>query len=76
MGKILCPSFFNFCLQCNGKRIDWQHLVDIYEQETFSEVSMRLVPKLTFEHIKLTLYSKIIVDLAAQFKYAYFYNFA
>ena len=57
--------------QCNGKRIDWQHLTDIYQQETFFEENMRLVPKLKFEHLNLTSYLKMRVDLAAWICFSY-----
>ena len=51
---------------CNGKRIDWQHLVDLYEEDTLKEEGTCLIPKIKFEHIKLTSFSKMRVDLAAQ----------
>ena len=72
MGKVtaFCLFLTSFIsVQCNGKRILWQHLVDIYEQDTLLDVNMRLVPKLKFEHINLTSYSKMRVDLAAQVLY-------
>ena len=47
-------------------KIDWQHLVDLYERDTSRDMGMRLVPKLKFEHIKLPSYSKMRVDLVAQ----------
>ena len=64
---LLIPYKFSFLhVQCDGKRILWQRLVDIYEQDTLLNVNMRIVPKLKFEYINLTSYSKTRVDLAAQ----------
>jgi len=50
----------------HGKSIDWKHLVDLYEEDTLKEEGTRLIPKVKYEHIKLTLFSKMRVDLAAQ----------
>ena len=49
----------------NGKNINWQHLVDLYEEEIMEEVGIRLMQKLKFEYIKLTPFSKMRVDFAA-----------
>lgn len=40
--------------------------MDFYEQDTSREMGVQYVPKLKFEHINLTSYSKMRVDLAAQ----------
>ena len=56
-------------LQCNGKVIDWQHLVSLYKSGTGADkvaLGLSLIPKLKYEHIYLTSYSKMRVDLAAQ----------
>ena len=56
-------------LQCKGKPIAWSHLEDLYEKDTRSgqeATGLRLVPKLKFEHIYLSSFSKMRVDLAAQ----------
>ena len=55
-----------------GKRsIWWSHLQDLYYQDSGAKKSARglpLVPKLKYEHIHLTLFSKMRVDLAAQLR--------
>lgn len=40
--------------------------MDLYHKETDEAVGLRLVPKLKYEHIYLTTFSKMQVDLAAQ----------
>ena len=55
-----------FYLKCNGKEISWQHLEKFYLQDTATEEGLRLAPKLKYEHIYLTSFSKMRVDLAAQ----------
>ena len=52
--------------QCNGKDITWEHLEELYLLDTTSTNGLRLVPKLRYEHIHLTTFSKMRVDLAAQ----------
>ena len=37
-----------------------------YYKETTEAVGLRLVPKLKYEHVHLTTFSKMRVDLAAQ----------
>lgn len=56
-------------VQCNGYAIDWQHIIDLYKKNTGAETStpgLSLVPKLKYEHVYLTSYSKMRVDLAVQ----------
>ena len=53
-------------MQCNGKDISWKHLEELYLLDTTSGNGLRLVPKLKYEHIHLTTFSKMHVDLAAQ----------
>ena len=51
----------------NGKEIAWSHLVDLYERNrSHDSPGLALLPKLKYEHIQLTSYSKMRVDLAAQ----------
>lgn len=53
----------------NGQYIEWRQLWDVYEKiSTMSSHShgLNIAPKLTFEHLKLTSYSRMQVDLAAQ----------
>ena len=47
----------------------WRHLEELYHKDSgaFRDASgLSLPPKIKFEHIKLTSYSKMCVDLAAQ----------
>ena len=56
-------------LQCNGYSIDWQLVVELYYRNAGAQTTtpgLSLVPKLTYEHIKLTSFSKMRVDLAVQ----------
>ena len=59
--------FLNF--QCNGKNISWDHLSDLYvldNDPTKTAPGLRLVLKLKYEHIHLTSFSRMRVDLAAE----------
>ena len=51
---------------CNGKYISWKHLENFYIQDTTSTDGLRFVPKLKYEHIYLTSFSKMRVDFAEQ----------
>ena len=56
-------------LQVNGKHIEWRQLWEIYEKISSMSIQsqgLTLAPKLKFEHLKLTSYSRMRVDLAAQ----------
>ncbi len=56
-------------MQCNGKEILWEHVQDLYHRDSGAQKSaggLSLVPKLNYEHIYLTSFSKMRVDLAAQ----------
>lgn len=50
--------------QINGQDISWQHLVSLYNEHKGKGLTIQ--KKLKWEHIKLTSYSKMRVDLAAQ----------
>jgi len=58
------------CTQCKGKEISWSHTVRLYYHNNGEHTNMpgvpRLVHKLKYEHINLTSFSKMTVDLAAQ----------
>ena len=44
----------SFLQQCNGKTIDWQHLIDLYKNGTGADrvaPGLSLLPKLKYEHI-------------------------
>ena len=53
-------------IQCRGKTIAWDHLKWLYNADTSQGAGLRLLPKLKLEHINLTPFSKMRVDLAAQ----------
>ena len=62
------PTYSCITLQCNGQAIDWRYVVQLYEQNAGSAVNQGicLVPKIKYEHVHLTNFSKMRVDLAAQ----------
>lgn len=53
-------------LQCNGKDVSWSHIVKLYERDSATGMGLHLLPRVKFEHIRLTSFSKMRVDLAAQ----------
>ena len=56
-------------MQKNGQFIRWKHIQDLYEkmnQMAVQSKGLSLLPKLKLEHIELTSYSRMRVDLAAQ----------
>lgn len=56
-------------MQKNGQFILWKHIRHLYEKMNGMAVQSKglsLVPKLKMEHINLTSYSRMRVDLAAQ----------
>ena len=56
-------------MQINGKTIEWKHLRDLYHKfhsMAMQSAGLSLVPKLKMEHIELTSFSRMRVDLAAQ----------
>ena len=55
-------------VQCNDQPIKWQFIREVYEQNlgSSSNVGVSMVQKLTLEHLNLTSFSKMRVDLAAQ----------
>ena len=68
---IVSVSSSQFHTQCNGKEISWSHLVDLYmcDRGNKETPGLVLVPKLKYEHVYLTSFSKMRVDLAAQVCY-------
>ena len=55
--------------QVNGQYIEWKQLQDLYEKLSGMSVQshgLSLVPKLKREHVYLTSFSRMRVDLAAQ----------
>jgi len=66
----LCVITVTF-LQCNGQNIDWQLLIELYKANAgrASETpGVSIVHKLKCEHLHLTNFSKMQVDLAVQVK--------
>ena len=56
-------------LQCNGSPVDWKLIVELYERKAgmcTDTPGLSIVPKIKYEHIHLTSFSKMRVDLAAQ----------
>ena len=48
----------------NGMFLIWEHIYQIYKEDV--DCGLHLLPKLTYEHVKLTPYSVMNVKLAAQ----------
>ena len=46
--------------------ISWSHIVEMCMESRSNVQSLSLVPKLKYEHVFLTSFSKMRVDLAAQ----------
>ena len=67
----MCQYF----IKCQGKEIAWSHLVSLYEHNR-SDAGLSLIPKLKFEHIHLTTFSKMRVDLAARALCVYIFTLA
>ena len=55
-------------LQLNGYYVTWCHIKELYkrDQETCQRGGLSLIPKLKLEHVQLTSFSRMRVDLAAQ----------
>ena len=53
-------------LQINGKKIFWSHLENLYKAKENPGQGLHLLHKLKFEHVRLTSFSRMRVDLAAQ----------
>ncbi len=76
MGKIAfyyVIANFRKCVSCyvqnNGHAISWKHVSDLYKKDSgrcSDTPGLCLIPKLKYEHIHLTSFSKMRVDLAAQ----------
>ena len=54
-------------MQCNGMQISWGSVRNLYYMTLKSE-ELTFLPKLRFEHVDLTAFSKMRVDLAAQIR--------
>ena len=53
-------------MQCNGKEMSWQHIMKRDNGADTQTPGLSMVPKLKYEHLHLTNFSKMRVDLAAQ----------
>ena len=58
-------TYIDVLLQCNGYATGGGIILQEYFAQT-STSGLSLVPKLTYQHIKLTSFSKMRVDLAVQ----------
>ena len=67
-GKVVNVYVF-VCLQNSGKPISWKHLQDLYAGGSGASKKapgLSIVPKRKYEHVFLTLFSKMHVHLAAK----------
>ena len=60
--------YFIGILQCEGQDIQWMHLKNLYKRNRpiTESPSLAMIHKIKFEHVNLTAFSKMRVDLAAQ----------
>ena len=59
----------DFVVKIDGKDIRWSHLLQLYEAQVgmiSNSSGLALLPKLSIEHVQLTSFSRMRVDLAAQ----------
>lgn len=63
---LLHSGFGNFsrCMWKNGMYLIWQHIVKIWNEDL--ENRIKVIPKITYNHIHLTPYTKMTVSYAAQ----------
>lgn len=65
--KVVLVCFY--FMQCNGQHIDWQFLIQLYKANTGRDTDspgLSILHKLKYEHLHLTSFSKMRVDLAVQ----------
>ncbi|KAL5469038.1 hypothetical protein EMCRGX_G030227 [Ephydatia muelleri] len=53
-------------LWCKGKNIWWSHVKKFYNEDSSAGMGLRMVPKLKYEHLHISSFSAMRVDLAAQ----------
>ena len=67
---IMLEFHFIIILQINGQNISWEHLTHLYHHHRGDgktpHSGLSVLPKLKLEHVALTSFSKMRVDLAAQ----------
>ena len=59
----------SYIFKCIGSSIDWKFVVELYMRNLGASINtpgLSLVPKLEYEHVYLTSFSKMWVDLAPQ----------
>ena len=59
-------------VQVNGKYIEWGHLYERLSTTYIQSFGLSVLPKLKLEHVKLTGFSRMRVDLAAQVQATYY----
>ena len=59
-------AFNLFYFQCDEGNISFKHITDMYYRDREKNVGLLLMPKIKLEHIQLTSFSRMRVDLAAQ----------
>ena len=60
-------KYYCFALDVHNNIMKWSHISDLYFKKNSAlkdSPGLSLVPKLTYEHISLTSFSKMRVDLA------------
>lgn len=62
-------NYNHSCMQKNGRDIAWRHIVALYYRDRGKASGLAMVQKLKYEHIYLSSFSKMRVDLAAQVDY-------
>ena len=53
-------------MQCQGREISWQHVEALYSRNMGAASGLCMLPKLKYEHVHLSSFSKMRVDLATQ----------
>lgn len=70
--------YMRYIFKCNGSSIDWNFVVELCKRNLGASTStpeLSLVPKLKYEHVYLTSFSKMRVDLAAQVSKEYLVSY-
>ena len=64
----LCVNHYCTCMIIALNHIQWSHLMNLYQQSRSNKTTpgLTIIPKLKYEHVYLTSFSKMRVDLAAQ----------